>query len=599
MAEGQSAFTVGRILRILRHAWLGIFMTTAIGGVGAYLVSDGTPPTFQASSSVYFSLRQGGSSSDLNQGSAYTQAQMLSFARLATASITLDRVVDDLDLGISSRDLARNIEISIPQNTVTLDIEVTSRSADRAALISNSVASNLSDVVVDLAPTTDTGDATVAARVIEPAVPPAVQSAPNTPREAIVGAALGFLVGALGSILLALLETRVRSAEVVAAVTTAPLLGQIGRFPRTRDTRPVMIRNPNGEEAEAFRRVRAGLRFASVDRDVRSILITSSVPAEGKTTLAINIALAVAETGARVLLIDADLRRPRVADALEVEGVVGLTTVLVDEVSAYDALSRYGSTNLDLLLAGDVPPNPSELLSSSKMALVLQELSRGYDTLIIDSAPVLSVADAALLASHVDLTLLVVDSSKTRRAQLARTITALEVAGTTISGIVLNRLAVRARKDAYYYDLQSSEERSTMGDLFRRARDRSSGGSRSPLSNSAVMSGSDVGTGRDVVRPDDVELADNEELTDDFSDPSGTEREFADRDVEDIASADPQFAEPNIDHSDDLDTVVYPSDKASVEPERAPRRSPRRPRPIPVKNGLSLESLQERDRSVE
>lgn len=458
MNDSGSSVTLTRLVNIIRHSWLLIAATTVIGFTLAFVVSTTTPPTYQSSASMYFSIRQGNTGSELNQGSAYTQAQMLSFATLATASITLNDVIDEIDLDITSKDLARNIKVSIPQNTVILDIQVTSRSAERSADIANAIAASLSDVVVDLAPTTVSRAPTVSAAVIEPAVAPNVQSAPSTPRESVLGAILGLLLGTVASVLFALLETRIRSADIVATVTSLPVIGQIGRFPRSSDVRPIVMRNRNGEEAESFRRVRTALRFASVDADVRAILVTSAVPAEGKTTVAINLALVLAETGSRVLLIDADLRRPRVADALGVEGAIGLTTVLVGEVDLVDALASYGPTNLDLLLAGDVPPNPAELLSSAKMAQVLTDLTDAYDLVVIDSAPVLSVADATLLAPHADVLLLVVDASKTRRAQLARTLQVLSVAGALVSGIVLNRVKIRKRKDAYYYDLTTSAE---------------------------------------------------------------------------------------------------------------------------------------------
>ncbi|MFP7760258.1 polysaccharide biosynthesis tyrosine autokinase [Marisediminicola sp. LYQ85] len=473
MVEQENGLSLNRLARIVRSSWLVIAATTLVGAGLSYVVSSSTTPVYTADSSVYFSLSQGGSSSELNQGSAYTQAQMLSFARLATSSITLDRVIDDLDLEISARDLARNIGVSIPQNTVVLDITVSSTSPVRAERIANSIASNLSEVVVELAPTTEADSALVSAQVIEPATRPDVQSSPNKSRDTALGAVLGFLLGFVGSVLAAVLETRVRTPDILASITEIPALGQIGRLARSADRRPVMLRNPNGDEAESFRRVRAGLRFSSIDNEVKTILVTSAVPGDGKTTLAVNLSLAAAETGARVLLIDADLRRPKVADTLEVEGSVGLTTTLVGDLALDDALSSYGSTDLDLLLAGEVPPNPSELLSSSRMAEILGEVTEQYDLVVIDSAPVLSVADATLLSPLVDLTLLVVNSSRTRKAQVTRTIDALEVAGGSVSGVVLNRMRIRRSRDAYHYDTTPEVREPVLQKLgLKRAQDR-------------------------------------------------------------------------------------------------------------------------------
>jgi len=452
MVEQESGLTLTRLLQIARRSWIIVVALAVIGGAGAYFVSNAQTPIFTSSASVYFALRQGTTSTDLNQGSAYTQAQMLSFAALATSSITLDRVIDDLGLDISSQDLARNIKVSIPQNTVILDIASSSTSPAGAARVANSVASNLAEVVVELAPSTKNFGATVSARVIEPAVAPTVQASPNKTRDTLLGVILGLLVGLVGCVLFALLDTRIRSADALGRTTALPLLGQIGRFPLAGDLRPAMVRAPNGAEAESYRRVRAGLRLASVHRDVRIILVTSGLFGEGKSTLSVNLALAMAETGARVLLVDADLRRPRVAKFFGLEGAVGLTAVLSGSVALEDARRRYGTTTLDLLLSGDVPPIPSELLSSSKMSQVLQEMASKYDVVIVDTAPVLAVPDAALLSQHADLTLLVVSAVQTRQAQVARAIRSLEIAGARISGVVLNRVRMPRRRDAYYYD---------------------------------------------------------------------------------------------------------------------------------------------------
>ena len=476
MVEPDNALTLARIAQIIRRFWLFIVILTVLGAGAAYAISKAETPLYSADSSVYFSLRQSASNTDLNQGAAYTQAQMLSFAQLATSHITLQRVINGLGLKTTTNKLAQNITVTTPQNTVILNISVSSPSAQTAAAIANSVASNLANVVVELAPADDSATGgkstpTVSAKVIDPAVPPKTQSSPNKSRDAAIGGLLGLLAAIVASILFTRLDTRVRSVEAVSSVTDTPVLGQIGKLQPNADSRPVMVRAPNGEEAEFFRRARAGMRFASIDKDVRVILVTSGIPAEGKTTFSVNLALAMAETNARVLLLDADFRRPRVASALGLEGAIGLTTVLIDGVTLDEARRPYGTTALDLLLAGDVPPNPSELLSSARLAQILAELSTEYDVIIVDSAPVLSVADATFLAPHVDLVLLMVDSSKSRKAQLAKSIRSLEVTGAHISGIVLNRLKLSKRRDDYYYG-ETLKRESRFSRITKRIRSR-------------------------------------------------------------------------------------------------------------------------------
>ena len=179
-------------------------------------------------------------------------------------------------------------------------------------------------------------------------------------------------------------------------------------------------------------------------------MVTSSRPGEGKTTVATNLAFALAESRSRVLLIDADLRRPRVADALQLEGAVGLTTVLVGGATSRTSSSS-GAIHRSSSAGRREPPNPAEVLSSPAMGRLIDELSGKFDIVIIDTPPVLSVADATHLVQHTDAVLLVVDSSQVRRAQLAQTIDALELVGARVAGVVLNRLrAPRGSRMDYY-----------------------------------------------------------------------------------------------------------------------------------------------------
>ena len=196
--------------------------------------------------------------------------------------------------------------------------------------------------------------------------------------------------------------------------------------------------------------MRSGLRFASASHQTRTLAITSSRPAEGKTWTAANLALVVAETGKRVLLIDADLRKPKVADAFGIIGAVGLTTVLIDAIPLQSAVQAWPRSTLEILPAGAVPPNPAELLASERMKELIQQVADEYDLVIIDTAPVLVVADATVIAQQVDSVLIVADTTRVRRAQLANTIEALERAGAHISGVVLNRVKPRPHDDYYY-----------------------------------------------------------------------------------------------------------------------------------------------------
>lgn len=182
----------------------------------------------------------------------------------------------------------------------------------------------------------------------------------------------------------------------------------------------------------------------------RAVLVTSSLPGEGKTTTATNMALALAQSGQSVVLIDADLRRPMVAEYLGLERSAGLTTVLVGEADVDDMLQQWGRDNLFVLTSGRIPPNPSELLGSAAMEALLHRLEDQFDAVVIDSPPLIPVTDAAVLAQKVAGVILVVDSQRTKQASMLKSLHSLEMVEANLLGVVLNRLPLKG-PDSYGY----------------------------------------------------------------------------------------------------------------------------------------------------
>jgi succinoglycan biosynthesis transport protein ExoP len=197
----------------------------------------------------------------------------------------------------------------------------------------------------------------------------------------------------------------------------------------------VILRNqPLSAPSEAVRRLRTNLQFIDVVNRPTSVVISSSIPDEGKSTIAINLAVALADTGARVILIDADLRQPSIAEYLSIEGEVGLTTVLIGRADAEDVVQPFGTSRLNVLPTGPIPPNPSELLGSPAMARLLDRLTAEYDMVLLDSPPLLPVTDAAVLGKLAGGVLLVVGTDRAQRPQLQETLVSLDTAGAHICG---------------------------------------------------------------------------------------------------------------------------------------------------------------------
>ncbi|AMA71668.1 MULTISPECIES: CpsD/CapB family tyrosine-protein kinase [Aneurinibacillus] len=209
--------------------------------------------------------------------------------------------------------------------------------------------------------------------------------------------------------------------------------------------------NPKSQIAEAYRTLRTNIQFASVDEEIKTILITSTGPAEGKSTTATNLAVVMAQAAKRTLYIDADLRKPAGHHIFQVPNRRGLTTYLAGQIQLRDAVQETGIENLAIMTAGPIPPNPAELLGSKKMKLALKELHSQFEAIILDTPPVIAVADAAILSRLVDGCILVVNAGKTNRDLAARAKQQLEHTNARLLGVVLNNKQIKHNNYYYYY----------------------------------------------------------------------------------------------------------------------------------------------------
>ena len=218
-----------------------------------------------------------------------------------------------------------------------------------------------------------------------------------------------------------------------------------------QDNIVVAYSNPKSPVAEAYRVLRTNIQYSSVDKQLKTIVVTSSGPMEGKTTTAVNIAVTFAQAGNSVLLIDSDMRKPRIHRIFSLKSSLGLTNLLVAHDSLRKCLSKCAIPKLDILPCGTIPPNPSELLSSIAMKQFMQEVVKDYDIVIMDAPPVGRVTDAAIISTYVDGTILVAHSGRVEAAGLKRAKELLDKVNANILGVVLNRLDKHASGNSYYY----------------------------------------------------------------------------------------------------------------------------------------------------
>ncbi|MBP1969202.1 capsular exopolysaccharide synthesis family protein [Virgibacillus natechei] len=226
---------------------------------------------------------------------------------------------------------------------------------------------------------------------------------------------------------------------------------------RKNQSRPNKMRhlitklNPKSPVSEQYRTVRTNLQFASVDNDLKSMIVTSSGPGEGKSMTTANLAVVYAQQGKKVLLIDADLRKPTAHYTFRLDNLRGLSNILVGEHALEETVNRTEMENLDVISCGPIPPNPSELLGSRKMQSLLKEATMSYDLVIFDTPPVLAVTDAQILADIVDGSILVIRSNVTEYEPAEKAKEALEPAHAKLLGTVLNDREKKASNYYYYY----------------------------------------------------------------------------------------------------------------------------------------------------
>lgn len=448
-------------LAAIRRHWVLIVAMGVLGALGAYLLSLTVTPLYKATTSLYFTLNFGDTASDLAQGSTYTANQMQSFGALATAPVVLEPVIERLDLDTTPAELARAVNVSTPRDTVIMLISVTSTDPSSAAEIANTIASQAGTVIEQYAPQMANGKSSVQVRTIAEAVPPNFQIVPDKKLNTAAGLALGGLLGVATAFALAALDNRVRNAQSLAQITSAPYLGTLRLRPDNVGREAVVLQDPSSQSAEEYRQLRSSLRFSTMSRHPLTLVISSPTPGDGKTTVATNLAGALAEGGQRVLLIDADLRKPRVADYTHAINAVGLCEVLVDEAPLTDATQSLGGSGIDVLTAGDTPPNPGELVSSTKMADLLHQARGAYDVVIVDTAPILAVADATSLVQSADGVLLVARAAVTHKRDLASSVDTIEAAGGTVFGIVINAGKLERSLKDYQYTSHDSEPESS------------------------------------------------------------------------------------------------------------------------------------------
>lgn len=445
--------------RLLRVRWRIFVGLTLLGLMLGILATAMMPKTYSSRAEVFVAPRAGTSGTDLLQGSNFILNRVKSYVELIDSELVLEPVIEGLGLDMTSRELAQKVSAEVIADTSVVAVTVTDTSPTEAARISNAV----TEEFVRVAPTLEVGSGlkdepdVVRVTTVQSAEVPSDPVSPSAKLNIALGLMAGLAAGLAGAVLREFFDRRVKGVAQLTQVTSAPIIGRV----------PSIKGSSRGEVAqihsEAIREIRTNLQFVEGAKDVRSFVITSSRPGEGKSSLALSLAEALARAGRRVCLVEADLRRPVLGKRLNLESSVGLTTVLIGAADRFDVIQRWGEHDLDVIVAGQIPPNPSELLSGSEMAPFLRGLEALYDVVLVDSPPLLPVTDGAILANLCGGAIVVVEAGRNavKRGELRESLEKLHAVGAPVLGIVLNKMSTKGVDSVatMRYDYVSGEER--------------------------------------------------------------------------------------------------------------------------------------------
>jgi receptor protein-tyrosine kinase len=425
-----------RVWGSLRRAWWIPVLATILAGAAALGTCLLLPQQYTAHTQLFVSASDTSGSADIFEGTQLSQQRVSSYTQLLNGEELARRLVDRLDLNVTPTELSDQIAAEAQPDSVLIDVDVTDASPQQAQRIARAVTTTFPGMVAELE-AAKAGSSPVAVSVVTQPEVPTRPSSPDTVRAVLLASFFGLALGIGGVVLRDRLDRSVRDPQEAEEIAGAPVVGTVLRD-RMIEKQHVLGRGAVALVDEDYRQIRTNLQFVSVDQPPRIIMVSSAVPSEGKTTLVVNLARVLADAGRNVMVVEADLRRPKVIEYLGLVAGAGLTNVLAGTAEISDVVQVFGRGRFAVLGAGAAAPNPGELLASSAMSNLLQKLGGDHDVVLVDAAPMLSVADASGLAPLVDGVLLSVRYGETTSDQLRQAATKLRRVGASVLGVVLN-----------------------------------------------------------------------------------------------------------------------------------------------------------------
>ncbi|HEX5204943.1 polysaccharide biosynthesis tyrosine autokinase [Paractinoplanes rhizophilus] len=430
-------------LRMIGRQWwvLAVVVLFALGVT--QLINRRTPAEYRATA-VFFLSANGPESTSILDGSRFVAFRLSTYTELITGARMAGDIAKSSNTGMAPGEIQQRIGVISSADSALLTVTVTDPSPQRAQKIAQAVIKLLPPMIETLeARPAPLGPATV----VTPIEPVArINPRPVSPRPMhnnALAVAMGLLLGAAAGVIREVSDRSIRDADALPGLTGVPVLALIPDDPKARRRKGPFVSESGSPRAEALRQLRTNIQYSG--RPAKILAVTSAMPGEGRSSAACGLAILFAEAGQRVLIVDASLRRPRLAAFLGRDGAPGLATVLVGAATLDQVLQPWG-TGLWLLAGGHRPPNPSELLDSPKMAELIDELRGRFDKIILDSPPLLPVTDGAVVAARADGAILLVRARRTTPAQVTAAMRALAAVDAKVLGTVFTMVAGPRRR---------------------------------------------------------------------------------------------------------------------------------------------------------
>ncbi|MBR4672279.1 MAG: polysaccharide biosynthesis tyrosine autokinase [Bacilli bacterium] len=425
-------------------AFVIIMIVLAVGAMVSYDLFL-KKPMYSTSTTILLVQADDNSGSSIEQNDiALNQKLVSTYSQIIKSRLVVSQVIDNLDLNYSYNELSGRISVKAVDDTEILKITVTDAEGEQAMRIANELSSVFSKEVREIYNIDNVS-------VIDVAILPTDPSNIHLVKDIIIAFAVGLVLSSGIVFVIFYFDDTLRDVDTLEKELELPVLAKV--FKTKEECELIVDEKPNSPTAEGIRNLRTNLQFSSVDEDLKSVLITSSVPSDGKSYVSSNLAISFAQAGKKVLLIDCDLRKGRQHNLFNISGHKGLSNLLIGDISTYnDYIVKTDIKNLFLMSRGTVPPNPSELLNSKKNEKLMDILKNRFDIIILDGAPISGLSDSLILSKLVDETIIVSSINHTPKSELVNAKKALENVGAKLAGSVANQVvSKRGQYGGYYY----------------------------------------------------------------------------------------------------------------------------------------------------